>query len=100
VFDWVTVSSLAFGNADNKKRDLTYPELLERIRLSGTLPEQRGEIHAVAFGLKVGNHASRFLHVFRGYEVTGKGKAASEIVRDATVFALFFMRSAGVPVPP
>jgi hypothetical protein len=44
----------------------THPELLERVRLARTLPEERREIHAVALGLQVGDDPSGFLHVLGG----------------------------------
>ena len=51
----------------------THPELLERVRLARTLPEERREIHAVALSLQVGDNPRGFLHVLGGCGIEGRG---------------------------
>jgi len=77
---------------DGKKREGTHPELLERVRLTRNLPEERREIHAVALGLQIGDGPRGLLHVLGGCSIEergGRAKAASEIGRAGIVRDVF-----------
>ena len=70
----------------------THPELLERVRLTRNLPEERREIHAVALGLQIGDGPRGLLHVLGGCGIEergGRAKAASEIGRAGIVRDVF-----------
>ena len=90
---------------DGKKREGTHPELLERVRLTRNLPEERREIHAVALGLQIGDGPRGLLHVLGGCSIEergGRAKAASEIGRAGIVRDVFALipRRRDVPEPP
>lgn len=83
----------------------THPELLERVRLARTLPEERREIHAVALGLQIGDDPRGLLHVLGGCGIEergGRAKAASEIGRAGIVRDVFALisRRRDAPEPP
>ena len=90
---------------DGKKREGTHPELLERVRLTRNLPEERREIHAVALGLQIGDDPRGLLHVLGGCGIEergGRAKAASEIGRAGIVRDVFALipRNATYPNRP